>query len=198
MPATQVKPYEAISYNLQLDGISAEQLENHYALYKGYVTNTNTLNDKLAELRAAGKAGTPEYNEMRRRLAFEYDGIRLHEYYFENMIGNGGDAPKSGKLAELLNDYFGSVDAWVADFKATGAMRGIGWAVLYQDPVTGRLQNFWITDHENGHPAGFTPILVMDVWEHAYIGDYKPTERGKYIEAFFRNINWKVVESRLK
>lgn len=198
MPATQVKPYEAISYNLQLDGISAEQLENHYALYKGYVTNTNTLNDKLSELRAAGKAGTPEYNEMRRRLAFEYDGIRLHEYYFENMVGNGGDAPKSGKLAELLTDYFGSVDAWVADFKATGAMRGIGWAVLYQDPFTGRLQNFWITDHENGHPAGFTPILVMDVWEHAYIGDYKPTERGKYIEAFFRNINWKVVESRLK
>ncbi len=198
MPATQVKPYEAIAYNLQLDGISAEQLETHYALYKGYVTNTNTLNDKLSELREAGKVGTPEYNEIRRRLAFEYDGIRLHEYYFENMVGNGGAAPTSGKLAEALKEYFGSVDAWVADFKATGAMRGIGWAVLYQDPITGRLQNFWITDHENGHPAGFTPILVMDVWEHAYVGDYKATERGKYIEAFFRNINWKVVESRLK
>lgn len=198
MPVTQVKPYEAKTYNLQLDGISSEQLEQHYKLYQGYVTNTNTLNDKLAEMRESGKSGTPEYNELRRRFGFEYDGMILHEYYFGNMTGNGGSAPTSGKLAEKLKEDFGSVDAWEADFKATGMMRGIGWAVLYQDPNTGRLQNFWITDHEYGHPAGFTPILVMDVWEHAYCVDWKPTERAKYVDAFFRNINWKTVESRLK
>lgn len=198
MPVTQTKPYEPKTYDLQLDGISAGQLEQHYALYKGYVTNTNTLNQKLAELRDAEKVGTPEYNEMRRRLGWEYGGMRLHEYYFENMTGNGGPAPTSGKLADRLKDAFGSVEAFEADFRATGLMRGIGWAILYQDPFTGSLQNFWITDHENGHPAGFTPILVMDVWEHAYVGDYKATERGKYIDAFFRNIDWRVVEQRLK
>lgn len=198
MPLTQIKPYEAKTFNLQLDGISSEQLEQHYALYKGYVTNTNTLNDKLVELREAGKVGTPEYNELRRRFGFEYDGMRLHEYYFENMSANGGSVAPSGKLAELLKEAFGSVEHFEADFRATGAMRGIGWAILYQDPFTGRLQNFWITDHEYGHPAGFTPILVMDVWEHAYTVDYKPTERAKYIDAFFRNIDWKIVESRLK
>lgn len=198
MPVTQVKPYEAKTFNLQLDGISAEQLEQHYKLYQGYVTNTNTLNDKLAELREAGKVGTPEYNELRRRFGFEYDGMRLHEYYFENMTANGGAVPTTGKLAELLKEAFGSVENFEADFRATGLMRGIGWAILYQDPFTGRLQNFWITDHEFGHPAGFTPILVMDVWEHAYTVDYKPTERGKYIDAFFRNIDWKLVEARLK
>jgi Fe-Mn family superoxide dismutase len=145
MPVTQVKPYEAKTYNLQLDGISSEQLEQHYKLYQGYVTNTNTLNDKLAEMRESGKSGTPEYNELRRRFGFEYDGMVLHEYYFGNMTGNGGAAPTSGKLAEKLKEDFGSVDTWAADFKATGMMRGNGWAILYQDPNTGRLQNFWIT-----------------------------------------------------
>ncbi|MCE3233837.1 MAG: sodA [Vampirovibrio sp.] len=198
MPVTQLKPYEAKTFNLQLDGISAEQLEQHYKLYQGYVTNTNTLNDKLSAMLAAGTVGTPEYNELRRRFGFEYAGMRLHEYYFENMTANGGSVPTSGKLADLLKEAFGSVEAFEKDFRATGAMRGIGWAILYQDPFTGRLQNFWITDHENGHPAGFIPILVMDVWEHAYTVDYKPTERAKYIDAFFRNIDWKVVEARLK
>lgn len=197
MPATQVKPYEARTWNLQLDGISAEQLEQHYKLYQGYVTNTNTLNDKLAELREAGKAGTPEYNELRRRFGFEYDGMILHEYYFDNLGGNG-QVPASGKLVDRVNETWGSMDAFLADFKATGAMRGIGWAILYQDPRTGRLQNFWISDHEYGHPAGYTPILVMDVWEHAYTVDWKPTERGKYIDAFMQNVNWQVVESRIK
>jgi Fe-Mn family superoxide dismutase len=197
MPVTQVKPYEAKTYNLQLDGISAEQLEQHYKLYQGYVTNTNTLNEKMAELIEAGKMGTSEYMELRRRFGFEYDGMRLHEYYFDNLGGNG-QAPTSGKLVDRVNEIWGGMDKFIADFKATGAMRGIGWAVLYQDPNTGRLQNFWITDHEYGHPAGFTPILVMDVWEHAYCVDWKPTERAKYIDAFMKNINWQVVESRVK
>lgn len=197
MPLTQLKPYEAKTYNLQLDGFSAEQLEQHYKLYQGYVANTNTLNDKLGALIEAGQFNTPEYNELRRRFGFEYDGMRLHEYYFDNLGGNG-QVPASGKLVERLKESFGSVENFLADFKATGAMRGIGWAILYQDPFTGRLQNFWISDHELGHPAGFAPILVMDVWEHAYCVDWKPTERGKYIDAFLKNVNWSVVESRLK
>jgi superoxide dismutase, Fe-Mn family len=198
MPTTQVQAYEVKTFNLQLDGISAEQLEQHYALYKGYVVNTNKLNEQLDTLRAEDKIGTPEYSELRRRFGFEYDGMRLHEYYFENMMTGPATLPANGKLATLLTETFGSLEAFEKDFKATGAMRGIGWAILYQDPFTGRLQNFWISDHELGHPAGFTPILVMDVWEHAYTVDFKPTERPKYIEAFWKNINWSVVEARLK
>lgn len=197
MPAIQVKPYEAKTYNLQLNGISSEQLEQHYKLYQGYVANTNTLNEKLSELIEQKKFNTPEFNELRRRFGFEYDGMRLHEYYFDNLGGDGAP-PASGKLVDRINETWGGMDAFLADFKATGAMRGIGWAILYQDPNTGRLQNFWISDHEFGHPAGFAPILVMDVWEHAYTVDWKPTERGKYIDAFMANINWPAVESRVK
>jgi superoxide dismutase, Fe-Mn family len=198
MPATKVKPYEAKTFTLQgLEGISQEQLEQHYKLYQGYVNNTNILNDKIAELHEAGKFGTPEYGELKRRFGFEYDGMRLHEYYFANMKPNGGTIAPDSKLGKKLAEDFGSIEIFEKDFQNTGLMRGIGWAILYQDPFTGRLQNFWISDHEFGHPAGFSPILVMDVWEHAYTVDYKPTERKNYVEAFFKNINWQEVESRL-
>ncbi len=199
MPATKVKPYEAKTWNLQgLDGISEKQLEVHYKLYQGYVANTNTLNEKVAELFEAGKAGTPEYSELRRRFGFEYDGMRLHEYYFDNMKANGGPVPQGSKLAKKLEEDFGSVEAWEKDFRSTASMRGIGWVILYQDPNAGRLQNFWVTDHENGHPAGFQPILVMDMWEHAFMVDYLPAAKGEYVNAFLKNIDWQTVESRLK
>lgn len=198
MPATQVKPYQTVVYNLQLDGISSEQLEEHYKLYGGYVTNTNTLNEKMAELVEAGKFSTPEYNEIRRRFGFEYDGMRLHEYYFGALKSGGAALPSGSKLYKKIEEDFGSYANWEADFKASGMIRGIGWVILYQDPQTKRLQNFWIGDHEYGHPAGFTPILVMDVWEHAYSVDYKPTGRKAYIDAYFKNIDWPTVEARLQ
>ncbi|MBY0450399.1 MAG: superoxide dismutase [Cyanobacteria bacterium] len=194
-----VKPYEAKTYTLQgLDGISQEQLEQHYKLYSGYVNNTNIINEKLSELLRNGQVGTPEYNELKRRFGFEYSGMRLHEFYFGNMRANGGSLSEGSRLYKKLVEDFGSFANWENDFKATGKMRGIGWAVLYQDPFNGRLQNFWVSDHENGHPAGFQPILVMDVWEHAFTVDYKPTEKPNYIDAFFKNIDWDAAESRLK
>jgi len=179
-----------------MDGISDTLLTNHFTLYQGYVTNTNKLADLLAAMLKEGKTGTPEYSELKRRMGFEFNGMRLHEYYFENL---GGKAPldKSGTLAKKLADAFGSYDAWEQDFRATGAMRGIGWTVLYQDNATGWLFNQWINEHEVGHFAGCSPILVMDVFEHAFITDYG-LKRADYIEAFFKNINWGVVESRLK
>ena len=92
---------------------------------------------------------------------------------------------------------FGSFDAWKADFVAVGSLRGVGWAVLYEDPDTNRLSNHWIELHHQGVPPGFKPILVMDVWEHAFLLDFKPGERDKYIEAFFANVDWQVVERHL-
>jgi Fe-Mn family superoxide dismutase len=176
-------------------GFSETLLGNHFTLYQGYVTNTNKVMDILASLLKEGKEGTPEYAELKRRLGFEFNGMRLHELYFGNL---GGKKPldKSSKAAKKMAADFGSYEVWERDFKATGMMRGIGWAILYQDNITGRLFNQWINEHEVGHPAVCTPILIMDVFEHAYISDYG-LKRVSYIEAFFKNVNWSVVDSRL-
>ncbi|WP_298272864.1 superoxide dismutase [Geobacter sp.] len=190
--------YEAKDYGklIGMDGFSEALLKNHFTLYQGYVTNTNKVLDILGQMLAEGKTATPEYAELKRRLGWEFNGMRLHEYYFENLGGKGG-IDQAGKLAARLAADFGSVEAWEKDFKATGAMRGIGWAVLYQDSASGRLMNFWINEHDTAHPAGCTPVLIMDVFEHAFMLDYG-LKRADYIEAFFRNIDWKAAEARLK
>ncbi len=190
--------YTAKDYGhlIGMEGFSETLLKNHFTLYQGYVTNTNKLMDTLTTMLKEGKVGTPEYSELKRRMGFEFNGMRLHEYYFENLAGKGV-LDKSGKLGRKLTEDFGSYEDWEKDFKGTGTMRGIGWAILYQDNVTGRLLNQWINEHETGHPAGCFPILVMDVFEHAFITDYG-LKRADYIEAFFKNINWEAVEARLK
>jgi len=190
--------YSAKDYNnlIGMEGFSETLLKNHFTLYQGYVTNTNKLMELLAAMLKEGKTGTPEYSELKRRFGFEFNGMRLHEYYFEN-LGGKATIDKSGVLARKLADACGSYDAWEKDFRATGAMRGIGWVILYQDNVTGQLFNQWINEHEIGHLAGCRPILVMDVFEHAFITDYG-LKRADYIEAFFKNINWGTVEGRLK
>jgi Fe-Mn family superoxide dismutase len=180
-----------------LTGISDKTLEIHLGLYAGYVKNTNTLNEKVIELTEAGKTGTPEYSELKRRYGFEYNGMRLHEYYFGNLKPGGGELKESSPLGQGLSKIYSSLEVWKNDFSKVGAMRGVGWAVLFQDPITKTLSNHWITLHEEGNIAGFVPILVMDVWEHAWLLDYKPADRPKYIESFFANVDWSVVESRL-
>ena len=190
--------YTAKDYSnlIGMEGFSETLLKNHFTLYQGYVTNTNKLMDLLAAMVKEGKVGTPEYAELKRRMGFEFNGMRLHEYYFDN-LGGKGVLDKSGRLGRKLTEDFGSYEDWERDFKGTGTMRGIGWAILYQDNITGKLMNQWINEHETGHPAGCIPLLVMDVFEHAFITDYG-LKRADYIEAFFKNINWGVVESRLK
>jgi Fe-Mn family superoxide dismutase len=193
--------YKAKSFDLSgLNGISDQTLEMHFKLYEGYVTNTNTLNEKVAELIKTGELDPSKmatFSELKRRYGFEYNGMVLHEYYFDNMQKQGaGDADKSSAFAKAAEQSFGSYDVWKADFVSVGKMRGVGWAITYQDDQ-GNLSNHWITLHEEGNVAGYKPILVMDVWEHAFLLDYKPAERPKYIEAFFSNINWDKVNSRL-
>ncbi len=182
-----------------LAGISDETLEAHFSLYQGYVKNTNLLNEQIMEMIHSGKASgkEPTYAELTRRLGFEYGGMVLHEYYFENLAAKG-----RGQLSKELGAYFegsfGSPDRWKQAFTAVGEMRGVGWAILYQDPATERLSNHWVALHHDGVPSGFKPILVMDVWEHAFVLDYSPSGRSKYIDAFFANIDWEVVKARLK
>ena len=194
------QPYEErqFSHLSGLSGISDEQLEQHFKLYAGYVKNTNTLNEQIAEIVRSGDTTSPRFGELTRRLGFEYNGMRLHEYYFDNMAPNAGELDPSSAFGKAVAENFGDVDTWKADFLGVGKMRGVGWAILAQDPLTGRLSNHWITLHEEGNVAGFQPILVMDVWEHAFTVDYKPTERAKYIDAFWSNINWKTVAGRVK
>ncbi len=179
-----------------MPGFSEALLKNHFTLYQGYVTNTNKVMETLDQMLKEGKTATPEFAELKRRLGWEFNGMRLHELYFENL---GGTAPlaATGKLAGKVAESFGSIEMWEKEFRAVGAMRGIGWAVLYLDSATGRLINFWVNEHDVAHPAGCTPILIMDVFEHAFMLDYG-LKRADYIEAFFKNINWQAAEARVK
>jgi Fe-Mn family superoxide dismutase len=190
--------YTAKDYSklIGMPGFSETLLKNHFTLYQGYVTNTNKVLDILGLMAADGKTATPEYAELKRRLGWEFNGMRLHEYYFENLGGKAALDP-AGKLGLKIVKQFGDVESWEKDFRATGAMRGIGWVVLYEDPANGRLINFWVNEHDAGHPAGCQPLLIMDVFEHAFMIDYG-LKKGDYIEAFFKNIDWAAVGSRIK
>jgi Fe-Mn family superoxide dismutase len=166
------------------------------------VSETNRLQEHIAAILKDGRVDeqeTPAYSELKRRLGFEYNGMVLHEHYFGNLKKDGGgDAPASSSFARAVAADFGSYQIWKVDFVGVGKMRGVGWAICYQDPATGCLSNHWITLHEGGNVSGYRPILVMDVWEHAFILDYKPAERPKYIDAFFANVNWGEVNARLQ
>ena len=191
-----IQTYKAAAYpDLEgMPGFSSQLVTNHLKLYQGYVNNTNALADKLSALLAEGKEKTPEYAELKRRFGWEFNGMRLHELYFGN-LGGAGTPRQDSHLYKNLLEGFGSYENWKKDFTATGLMRGIGWTVLYRDADSGRLFNAWVNEHDGGHLAGCTPLLVMDVFEHAYITDYQ-LERAKYIEAFHNAVNWEAAEKR--
>jgi len=185
------------SFLLGMQGFSDTLLKNHFTLYQGYVTNTNKVMALLAAMLKEGKEGTPEFAELKRRLGWEFNGMRLHELYFENLGGNGEDLSKAPNLTKRVTAQFGSVDACAKDFMATAAMRGIGWVICYEDIANGLLINQWINEHDVGHPAGCNPILVLDVFEHAFMIDYG-LKKMDYVNAFFKKVKWEVVEKRLQ
>lgn len=193
--------YQPREFNLKgLEGISDETLEIHLELYKGYVENTNKLNGRLSEIVADSEISDDEmlvFSELKRRLGFEYNGMVLHEYYFENLTSSAGDRPAPSFADALAQSTFREYERWKADFVAVGMMRGVGWAVCYEDQTSGAIANLWVDEHQTNNIAGHRPLLVMDVWEHAWFRDYKPSEKGKYIEAFLANVDWNVVAQRL-
>jgi Fe-Mn family superoxide dismutase len=199
MQATQAAPYMARKWNLSgMRGISDKTLEMHFGLYEGYVKNTNLLREQITEAALGSDTGTdPRFAELVRRLGFEYNGMRLHELYFENLTKTPSDMV-SGRLYHALAEAYGDVETWRRQFAAIGNMRGVGWAILFLDPETDELSNHWVTLHEDGNIAGFAPILVMDVWEHAYLLDHKPADRKKYIAAFLEHVDWERCELRMK
>ncbi|MDQ2663622.1 MAG: Fe-Mn family superoxide dismutase [Candidatus Eremiobacteraeota bacterium] len=194
-----MKSYTPKKWDLSgLKGISDATLEMHFTLYEGYVKNTNLLIELTSEMRKNGEnqGANPKFAELVRRMGWEFDGMRLHELYFDNMTKSPSDLA-SGTLYNLLGESYGDFESWKKDFSAVGGMRGVGWAIAYFDPASRQITNHWIELHQDGNLAGFTPVVVMDCWEHAFIKDYKPSERGKYIEAFYSNLNWNACEGRL-
>ena len=171
-----------------LRGIPDELVAAHLKLYEGYVKNMNLLEKRRKEV----DLGSLEWSALTRRIGFELNGMRLHELYFDNLSPRSSSPPRA--LLEKPGSGWDSFQEWEEEFQAMGQIRGVGWVILYRDPVAERLSNHWITLHEEGHPAGFTPLLVMDVWEHAYSG----MDRARYVEAFLENVCWTKVEERLR
>lgn len=189
--------YTAKTFNLpDLKGLSKDQIAVHLALYEGYVKHTNLIMEKIAQY----KAQDPEGNayaiaELRRRLGFEFDGMRMHEYYFEQFEGEKSGDPESA-LAKAAKEKYGSGENFIAHIKEVAGTRGIGWTVVYFDPTGNTLHTAWVDDHQLGQLSGLPIILALDMWEHAYMVDYKPKEKMTYVDAFLENVNWTVVEER--
>jgi len=185
--------FEAKNFDnlLGLAGFSDALLKNHFTLYQGYVANAN----KLLGLLDTKEPGTLEYSELQRRFGWEWNGMRLHELYFGN-LAKVQSQPKGGKVMEEIERIYGGFENWKKNFVAVGSMRGIGWTVLYYDRVSKELFNAWINEHDVGHFAGCVPLLVMDVFEHAFMLDYG-LKKADYIEAFLKAVDWNAVEKRL-
>lgn len=178
---------------LGLKGFSEQMLKNHFELYKGYVNNTNKILDSLENY----EVSSPEYNEMKRRFGWEWNGMRLHEYYFDNLTNEPIEFSfnETSDFASKIDEDFGSYDEWKDDFKKAGMMRGIGWVMLVMDVETNKMMNIWVNEHDTGHLAGAHILLVMDVFEHAYMLDYG-IKKADYMESFFSAIDWDEVEER--
>jgi len=192
------EPYIAKDYSYligKVPGFSEKLLQMHFTLYQGYVKNTNMIIEMIRNREVKNQQDTLALDAIKRRLGWEMDGMILHELYFDNLGGKKALIPNS-LLHQKMIEYFGSMDQWKKDFQNTGLARGVGWVILYFDGKTQRLCNSWVSEHDVGHIAGGIPLLVMDVWEHAYITEYELNRQG-YMDAFFSTIDWEVVQNRL-
>ena len=194
--------YTARTFNLpELKGLSAEQIKVHLGLYEDYVKHANLIMDKIKALREADAEGNAYLiAETRRRFGFEFDGMRMHEYYFEQFEGGHCEPDEGSALAKTALDKYGDKGGLVAHIEEVAGTRGIGWVVVYADPkaqdAAAKLHTVFVADHELGQLAGLPVIIALDLWEHAYMIDYKPSEKNSYVAAFFENLNWKTVEAR--
>jgi Fe-Mn family superoxide dismutase len=191
--------YTARSFNLpELKGISKKQVDVHLALYAGYVKHANLIMEKIAKLSERGEEDdTFVAAELRRRFGFEFDGMRMHEYYFEQF--EGGPSPLTdtdGPLLDAVKEKYGDWDKFISGFKEVCGTRGVGWTIVYYDPAGRTMHTVWIEEHQMGQLAGLPILLAIDMWEHAFMVDYVPAEKKSYVDAFLDNVNWDVVEKR--
>lgn len=184
--------YEAKKFDLPtLEGISTQTIEEHLGLYAGYVKHTNHI---LAEIKNVNDPYAK--NEMQRRLGFEFGGMKNHEAYFAQFEGGAKDCP-DGTLKEMVEAQFGSLDEFIAHLKAVAGTRGVGWVMCYIDRNINKLVTTWVDEQHQGQLADINIVLGLDMWEHSYMLDYPPSKKMEYVEAFFKNLNWEVVASRV-
>ena len=189
-----MKQFEEIKFNIpELVGISAKTIQEHLKLYSGYVKNANLIMEKMTSM---GGDPTNDYAmaEIRRRLSFEFNGMRNHEVYFKQFEGGSQSPSENSPLKTVIEGEGGNFDGWLGYFKSVALTRGIGWAMLYYDPVSKRLITSWVDEQHLGQLQNCTPILALDMWEHSFVADYQPSGKKNYVEDFFKNLNWKVVE----
>ncbi len=182
-----------------LSGISEKQIEVHLGLYQGYVKHVNVLQEQIRDLTAAD----PEkfafaIESTRRRLGFEFNGMRMHEFYFPQLEEGSKPLNETSALALALTEEYGTLEKFFTYFKKVAMSRGPGWAVLSYDKQHKKLHTSWTTDHELGTLADTQVLYAMDMWEHAFMVDYMPTEKMNHVEAYLRNTNWLCVENRFK
>jgi Fe-Mn family superoxide dismutase len=190
-----MKKFEEIKFNIPtLKGISVKTIEEHLKLYTGYVNNSNLILEKIADLSKDSTTNAYVLGELQRRFAFEFDGMRNHEYYFKSFEGGPASITPGIEFQKEIISEWGTFDAWLARFKAIAMTRGIGWAILYYDNHTKRLLNAWVDEQHLGHLTGLSPVLALDMWEHSFVADYQPSGKKVYVEDFFANLNWKVIE----
>lgn len=195
-----MKKFEEVKFSIPaLKGISAKTVEEHLKLYAGYVKHANLILEKIAEYGADSEKYAYALGELQRRFGFEFDGMRNHEYYFRSFEGGATALDAGGSaLKKAVEEEWGSWDGWLARFKAIALTRGIGWAMMYYDPVTKRLLNAWVDEQHLGHLTGLSPILALDMWEHSFVADYQPSGKKQYVEDFFANLNWQVIEENFQ
>lgn len=182
----------------ELKGISAKNIEEHLKLYAGYVKHTNLILDQIEELAKDSEKNAYALGELQRRFGFEFDGMRNHEYYFRSLEGGASGLDSDSTLKAAIEKEWGLFDTWLARFKSVALTRGVGWAILYYDYEEKRLLNSWIDEQHLGHLTGLCPILALDMWEHAFVADYQPSGKKQYVEDFFANLNWSVIEGNFK
>ena len=190
-----MKPYTQKTFDIpELKGISKKNIEEHLKLYAGYVKNTNLIIEKTAELMVDSEKNAFVLGELQRRFSFEFNGMKNHEYYFDSLSGGSTELTASGALRKAIEKEFGSFDAWLSAFKFLALTRGIGWAVLGWDHDAKQFVHIWIDEQHLGQLNGICWILGLDMWEHAYVYDYPTSEKKKYVDAFFENLNWEEIE----
>ncbi len=177
-----------------LKGITEKNIEEHLKLYSGYVKNANLILEKIEELSKNSEENAYVLGELQRRFGFEFNGMVNHEYYFEQFENQPKKLSPASKLRETIEQEWGSFDAWLNRFKAIALTRGIGWAMLYYDPLTKKLLNAWVDEQHLGQLNGCQTILALDMWEHSYVADYQPSGKKQYVEDFFENLNWEILE----
>lgn len=192
-------PFVEQKFNIPpLKGISKKNIEEHLKLYAGYVKHANLILEEIAALSKDPEKNTYALGELQRRFSFEFDGMRNHEYYFFSLEGGAQPLPENAPVRKAIAEEWGTFAAWLARFKQVALTRGVGWAILYYDPHTKRLLNFWIDEQQVGHPTGLRWIFGIDLWEHAYVFDYHPSGKKNYVEDFFENLNWTVIEQNFR